>query len=843
MNKNLVTSILSASLIFLSWFLINYLGSEPYRLPSNKDLVIPFLWSCVFIYLHGKNHFYIAINSYAIFLLMLFADKVNFGDVLGAAQISYLLLSIAMVFTFVLVYQDLLAKKPRFASMFSFLITVTLFAIPVFYIIYAINFETVISKEVIYAILQTNLNESLEFTSDYISPAWIIAVSVLAIFVGFLLLKQEKKETLQIERSLLMFMVIMFSTLSYINKDDIRLYSFAENSIKEYLEELTLFNETQEKLKNNKIKFEAEKTEAGETYIVVIGESLNKKHMGLYGYMRDTTPLLTKISQNGGLLVFDNAFSSHTHTMQVLSLSLTEANQLNRKNYYDSLSIINILNKADIDTYWITNQVLHGEWDNLVSVIAHQANHLITLNRSIGKQTTTQEYDGAVISEVNNILSTGGKNSRVIFVHLMGNHGSYCSRYPNEYETFSGELTPSEFGKLSTTSNISRNVNCYDNSVLYNDSVVSSLIKSLEKRNGINGLLYFSDHADDVVSQLGHESSNFTYAMTQIPLIMWFSEQYKKRYQDKYSIIEKHKKALFSNDDIYDTLIGVFNINTERYQAVNDLSSSQYFLEESSAYTMHGKIPYTDKSNYLYQQKNNIAMLTANNQALRVIPHRVNSIGKLMDVWTDGCRAFEIDVLYLGGDGQDHFVIGHNHGVMSGMSFEQFITSISPSEIEKIWVDFKNLTQKNYKKALDRLNRLDEQFSLKEKLIIESGTTGSIFGKFQESGWHISYYVPTGKIVKLIDENKKKEMKVLAKSISEQSMLQKLSAISFDHRLYPFVKYHLEPLLSNDIVYHTRDLSVKLYDSDLNTKLNEKNYYTDDRVKTILLPYKSPFHL
>jgi len=620
------------------------------------------------------------------------------------------------------------------------------------------------------------------------------------------------------------------------------LYSFAGNAVKEYWEELALFNETQEKLKSNKIKFEAGKAEVGETYIVVIGESLNKKHMGLYGYMRDTTPFLTKIDENGGLLKFNNVFSAHTHTTSVLSLSLTEANQHNKNNYYNSLSIINILNKANIDTYWVTNQVLHGVWDNLVSVIAHQTDHLVALNRSMGKRTTTQEYDGAVISEIDKILSKDSKHSRVIFVHLMGSHGDYCSRYPDKYRRFSGELAISEFGKLAISKNINKNINCYDNSVLYNDHVVSSIIKSLENKNGVNGLLYFSDHADDVFGKLGHNAANFTYDMTRIPLIMWFSEQYKSRYQDKYSALKGHENALFSNDDIYDTLVGVFNIDTERYQAVNDLASPQYFLEKHNAYTMHGEILYTSKSNYLFQQTINIKSLKDNKLALRVIPHRVNSIGKLMDSWSNGYRAFEIDVLY-GVDGQDHFVVGHNHGDMSGMSFEQLFNSIPSLEIEKIWMDLKNLTQENYKQVLDRLNYLDSQYSLKEKLIIESETSGSLFSNFNEEGWHISYYLPTKIIMKYFDENKINEMEELAKSISEQSVIQRLSAVSFDNRLYPFVKDYLEPLLADEIVYHTWDLSVKLYDYDLNTKLYEKSYYNDERVKTILLPYKSPFHL
>jgi heptose-I-phosphate ethanolaminephosphotransferase len=839
MNNKFLTLMLPIFAIFISWLLIYFLSGGSNNLPNSNDLVVPFLWSCIFIYLGGKDHVYIAINSYVIFLLILLADQLSFGDLYIEIQMSYLLLSLSVTFAFVFVYQDLLDKNSRFASIFVYIVTSVLYALPLFYIIYAVNLEVGVSKEAIYAILQSNFNESSEYVSDFISPLWIIAVLLLAIFVGFVLLKQEKKETIHIERSLLLFLVIISSSLSYLNRDDIRLYSFLDKTIKEYYYEIALFNQTQEKLKTNKIEFSADKSEEGETYIVVIGESLSKKHMSLYGYMRDTTPLLKALDDKGELIKFNNAFSSHTHTMKVLSQSLTEANQSNAKSYYDSLSIINILDKAEIETYWITNQLIKGSWDNLVSVIAHQSDNLVALNSSMGNRTTTQEYDASVIKEVDKILSKDSKANKVIFVHLMGNHSDYCSRYPSEYQKFSGTLASSEFGKLST--NNDKKINCYDNSVLYNDMVVTSIINALKKKNGVNGFLYFSDHAEDVINGKGHNADNFTYDMTQIPLIMWFSEEYKTKYQDKYRVIKDNINNLFSNDRIYDTLIGLFNIDTDRYQGVNDLTSSQYFLRASRAYTMHGKTPYAGKLNYDYFQKRNIATLKEQKKIARIIPHRVNSIGKLKDVWSNGYRAFELDIFY--DDDQEHFVIGHNQGDMSGVSFEKFLTLISPSEIEKIWVDLKNVSEQNHELILKKLDDLDSRFGLKEKLIIQSVTKEVFLRKYKEAGWHISYYLPTDKIVAYLSDNNVGEMKNLAKEISEQTTLQALSSVSFDQRLYPFVKDHLEPLLPSGIVYHTWDLSVKLYANDLQTTLKNKKYYTDERVKTISLFYKSPYHL
>lgn len=46
-------------------------------------------------------------------------------------------------------------------------------------------------------------------------------------------------------------------------------------------------------------------------------------------------------------------------------------------------------------------------------------------------------------------------------------------------------------------------------------------------------------------------------------------------------------------------------------------------------------------------------------------------------------------------------------------------------------------------------------------------------------------------------------MEKLAVKIAKQLEIQNVAAISFDSRLYPFVKIFLESKLSKDIVYHS----------------------------------------
>ena len=61
---------------------------------------------------------------------------------------------------------------------------------------------------------------------------------------------------------------------------------------------------------------------AAGVYVLVIGESQSKGHMSAYGYHRPTTPCFNQSKTSMALLLFDNAYSCHSHTVPVLSLML-----------------------------------------------------------------------------------------------------------------------------------------------------------------------------------------------------------------------------------------------------------------------------------------------------------------------------------------------------------------------------------------------------------------------------------------------------------------------------------------------------------------------------------------
>ena len=83
-------------------------------------------------------------------------------------------------------------------------------------------------------------------------------------------------------------------------------------------------------------------------------------------------------------------------------------------------------------------------------------------------------------------------------------------------------------------------------------------------------------------------------------MLAWFSKEYKDQYHNKYETILERKETLFTNDLLYDTMIGMFNVKTENYNAKYDLTSKKYSLKDQEAWTMHNKKAFQDQDNYFW---------------------------------------------------------------------------------------------------------------------------------------------------------------------------------------------------------------------------------------------------
>ena len=311
-----------------------------------------------------------------------------------------------------------------------------------------------------------------------------------------------------------------------------------------------------------------------QTYLVIIGESLSKKHMGLYGYHRDTTPELEKLSDE--LIVQTDTISTHVQTQPSLRHALTQVNTENKLSAKNALSMVDIANKAGFKTWWISNQ---QPLRSTVSAIANMADET---------QYISNDYHGVQVRRFDDLMQPYVEKAlhddaqhKVIFVHLMGSHLQYKNRYPEEFSIFSDKKVKGYKENLSERQ--LDYINSYDNSVLYTDFVVANMIISLktisENQNLISASLFLADHGEEVFDSknfVGHGPDSITPSMIEIPFITWTSKQYRENRASHFEQMEKNKNKASSLDDSFHFVSSLIGIESEAIKNNNSLTSDLY---------------------------------------------------------------------------------------------------------------------------------------------------------------------------------------------------------------------------------------------------------------------------
>lgn len=293
--------------------------------------------------------------------------------------------------------------------------------------------------------------------------------------------------------------------------------------------------------------------------------------MSAYGYDRETTPWLDAMKDDGHTVFFRDARSCHTHTVPVLSYALTAKNQYDSRELTKAVTLIETAKAAGYETIWLSNQVRYGAWDTPTSAIASEADKQEWLNTHVGETTETTAYDGALVDRLANIKP---ERKTLIVIHLMGNHGSYRDRYPQDAAVFDGDAP----------------VDLYDNSIRYNDSVVQHIYETAKAMPDFQGLVYCADHADDVDRNLGHDASHFTQDMTKIPFYMIFSDAYVRENPDTVQELKAHEGNRVTNDLLFNEMLAVMGIVIpQEYEKQNDLTSPAYDSDKLRFRTLHGQ--------------------------------------------------------------------------------------------------------------------------------------------------------------------------------------------------------------------------------------------------------------
>jgi len=327
--------------------------------------------------------------------------------------------------------------------------------------------------------------------------------------------------------------------------------------IDSYISQKTLFDEVAANNEPKNILVKNNSTSPSNTFVVILGESCNRNHMSLYGYNRNTSP---KLGKRKDVISFDNVISPYSNTINSVLSILSNHNLENNIKVNKRIDLIDLFHSANYSTHWISNQSPIGIWDNQVTVFANKSDHVTHVNLSSSssfESTYTTSYDNKVLEPFIKTLHSSAKN-KLIVVHLMGNHISYRKRYPQEFDFFKGN------------SEKNRTIAKYDNSILYNDYIVDSILSILatDPNTKYSSAIYLSDHGenvyDDELNRTGHNySKTIPKANVEIPFIFWASESFKKMNIETVNTILKHKNKRFISDDLFHSVLDLNSIETE----------------------------------------------------------------------------------------------------------------------------------------------------------------------------------------------------------------------------------------------------------------------------------------
>lgn len=275
--------------------------------------------------------------------------------------------------------------------------------------------------------------------------------------------------------------------------------------------------------------------------ILVIGESARSQNFSLYGYRKNTNPLLSKTKN---LFPF-KANSCATYTSAGVKCILQHADT---DELYEILP--NYLYRNGVEVVWRTTN-----WgEPPIHIEKYQTKEALRRNC----QTQDRAYDEVLLRELKEQILTSTKNKVLLILHSSTSHGpTYSKKYPKQFERFKPVCQSVELGNCSREALL----NAYDNTILYTDYLLFRIIEQLQElKDYKRAMIFVSDHGES----LG-EKNLYMHGMPidfapkeqyEIPFIVWVA--------DGSGQVKSNK--LLTQHHLFHSVLHFLNVDSPVYQ-------------------------------------------------------------------------------------------------------------------------------------------------------------------------------------------------------------------------------------------------------------------------------------
>ena len=333
---------------------------------------------------------------------------------------------------------------------------------------------------------------------------------------------------------------------------------------------------------------------APEVYVMVVGETARAHNFSLYGYPRNTNPLLSKTP---GIKAFPNATTQSNTTHKSVPMLLSAASAEDFERLFHEKGILAAFKEAGFHTVFISNQLPNHSF---IDFLGEQADEHYFLKKEDASQGN--HYDEDLLQKLDEILPLADASSsahyhyryRKLFVvlHSYGSHFNYQERYPRSFAYFKpdskSEAKPENRRDL---------LNAYDNTIRYTDYILHGIVERLQKWEGVqtktdgvydqptSAMLYTSDHGENIFDDerclFLHAAPKASDFELHVPFIIWTSDGFSKQYPNILKALgENRSKQVQSSLSAFHTMLGIGGILTRYRLDEYSVASGKYHPTE-----------------------------------------------------------------------------------------------------------------------------------------------------------------------------------------------------------------------------------------------------------------------
>lgn len=279
-------------------------------------------------------------------------------------------------------------------------------------------------------------------------------------------------------------------------------------------------------------------------FVFVIGETSMASHASINGYTRNTTPFL--IANQTNIVSFPHtlSFGHMTNTSIVGMFTNAEINHPSPTvgNFTDLFS------KYGFSTYYYSSS---GEMRNQNILMRHLEKKTFPSAKNV--------FDA--------IAPSSEKKRSLYVVYTEGSHFPYNERYPKEWSKFK----PDNHSSYPPENPSEKLINAYDNSILYMDFLLGSLIERLKEKRAV---IFFSGDHGELFGENGlyGRNDNPTFNGRKPLIFIWLSDKYIQTSPGIMKNIESWKESIISHDYIFHTALGLGSIISPHYKPNMDLT-------------------------------------------------------------------------------------------------------------------------------------------------------------------------------------------------------------------------------------------------------------------------------